>query len=140
MFDTEKGGHIEKQAVIYFLKNINKGEIKGNVVTALKSLKVNKHQNIDYDNFKKWCKNFPCILIPVFRIQTKIREKFLGQVICLTITSLRGSYKSILNKVSILQNIFHPGILAQTNGCISKRKRYFFGEKGKGKSFRRKTT
>mmetsp|Transcript_952 Transcript_952/g.1261 ORF Transcript_952/g.1261 Transcript_952/m.1261 type:complete len:270 (+) Transcript_952:231-1040(+) len=79
IFDKKKVGYIEQEEVEFLIETLQGGDIKGNVMKTLKSIKFNEDGKVDFDEFHIICKLFPSVLYPAFRIQQNMRLHVLGE-------------------------------------------------------------
>ena len=79
IFDPEKNGDINKYDMTNFLKILHDESIlKQNLKAALKLFLVKRDGTTEFIPVVDWCKRFPLVMEPAFRLQAKIRTRFLG--------------------------------------------------------------
>ena len=72
MFDKDKNGDINKEDMMTFLKILhNQNVLKKNIQTSLESFEVKRDGTIEFLPVVRWCRRFPSVLEPGFRLQGK---------------------------------------------------------------------
>ena len=61
------------------LKDFHGNQIKGNVAATFRAIQFKEGRTITYSDFCEVCKEYPIILQPAFRIQRRMKTKFLGE-------------------------------------------------------------
>jgi Ca2+-binding EF-hand superfamily protein len=73
MFDKNKNGDINKDDMIEFLKILHNESsshtLKKNIKTALNSFKVKRDGTVGFLPVVHWCRVFPSVMEPAFRLQ-----------------------------------------------------------------------
>jgi len=70
--DPEKIGHLFESDVVSFMKLLHGEDFnRRNVKAAMKALRFKRDETTTFHECYTWCKAYPCLLEPVFRIQRK---------------------------------------------------------------------
>ena len=74
MFDPDKNGDINKTDMTNFLKILhNEQLLKKNIQTSLQSFEVDRDGTIGFLPVVKWCRRFPSVMEPAFRLQGTVQ-------------------------------------------------------------------
>jgi len=81
-FDKEKKSNtIQKDELEFFVEKSHNG-IKGNIRTAINQLKDlydEQTETLTFSLFQSFCKSYPGILFPIFRLQQSIKLHIMGE-------------------------------------------------------------
>lgn len=70
--DPEKIGHLFESDVVNFMKLLHGEDFnRRNVKAAMKALRFKRDETTTFHECYTWCKAYPCLLEPIFRIQRK---------------------------------------------------------------------
>ena len=73
MFDKDKNGDINKDDMTQFLKILHHETVlKKNIQSALESFNVKRDGTIGFVPVICWCRRFPSVMEPAFRLQGMI--------------------------------------------------------------------
>ena len=78
IFDREKNGYIASEELHTYVAQLHGQDLQSNLETAINALDFNSDGKFEFDEFKDMHKQYPQVLYPVFRLQTKMMNSVGG--------------------------------------------------------------
>ena len=79
IFDKDKNGYIEQDELTALIDLLHENAQQGNMRTAMEKFDTNGDGKIDFGEFTVMDKQFPMLLFPAYRLQTRMMQNTLGE-------------------------------------------------------------